>query len=164
MVDSSNIGVGHILMQEGEDGWRYPSWFGSITWNERERNYSQVKAELYRLMRALQVTKIHIIGVQQLVVEMDAKFVKGMINNPNVQPNATINYWIVAILLFDFEIRHVPVDKHTGADGLSRRPRAPKDEDPNEEFKEWVEVKEAHDNLGHKGVRTPLASYQNILL
>ena len=52
-VDSSNMGVGYILMQEGEDRWRYPSQFGSITWNEQERNYSQAKAELYGLMRAL---------------------------------------------------------------------------------------------------------------
>ena len=138
-VDSSNMGVGYILMQEGEDGRRYPSRFGSITWNERERNYSQAKAELYGLMRALRATRIHIIGVQKLFVEMDAKFVKGMINNPDVQPNATINRWIAAILLFDFEIRHVPADKHTGADGLSRRPRAPEDEDPEEDFEEWVE-------------------------
>ena len=72
-------------------------------------------------------------------MEMNAKFVKGMINNPNVQPNATINRWIAAILLFDFEIRHVPADKHTGADGLSQRPRAPEDEDPDEEFEEWLE-------------------------
>ena len=115
-VDSSNMGVGYILMQEGEDGRRYPSRFGSITWNEREWNYSQAKAELYGLMRALRATRIHIIGVQQLFVEMIAKFVKGMINNPDVQPNATINRWIAAILLSDFKIRHVPVDKHTGAD------------------------------------------------
>ena len=46
-VDSSNMGVGYILMQEGEDGRRYPSRFGSITWNEQERKYSQAKAELY---------------------------------------------------------------------------------------------------------------------
>ena len=39
-VDSSIIGVGFILSQTGEDGKRYPSRFGSITWNERERNYS----------------------------------------------------------------------------------------------------------------------------
>ena len=75
-VDSSNMGVGYILMQEGENGQRYPSQFGSITWNVRERNYSQAKAELYGLMRALRATRIHIIGVQQLFVEMDAKFVK----------------------------------------------------------------------------------------
>ena len=108
-------------MQEGEDRWRYPSRFGSITWNERERNYSQAKAELYGLMRALWATRILIIGVQQLFVEMDAKFVKGMINNPDVQPNTTINRVIAAILLFDFEIRHVPAEKHTGAHGLSWR-------------------------------------------
>ena len=126
-------------MQEGEDGRRNPSRFGSITWNEQEQNYSQVKVELYGLMRALRVTRIHIIGVQQLFVEMDAKFVKGMINNPDVQPTTTINRWIAAILLFDFEIMHVLAVKHTGAERLSRRPRDPEDEDPDEEFEEWVE-------------------------
>ena len=40
VVDSSNMGVGYILMQEGEDKQRCPSWFGSITWNnERLQNY-----------------------------------------------------------------------------------------------------------------------------
>ena len=45
----------------------------------------------------------------------------------------------MAILLFDFEIRHIPADKHTRVDGLSRRPRAPEDKDSNKEFEEWVE-------------------------
>ena len=45
----------------------------------------------------------------------------------------------MAILLFDFEIWHVPADKHTGADGLSRRPRALEDKDPDKDFEEWVE-------------------------
>ena len=33
----------------------------------------------------------------------------------------------------------MPADKHTGADGLSQKPRAPEDEDPEEDFKEWVD-------------------------
>ena len=37
-VDSSVIGVGFILLQVGEDGKRYPNWFGSLAWNEREKN------------------------------------------------------------------------------------------------------------------------------
>ena len=44
-----------------------------------------------------------------------------MINNPDIQPNATINRWIAGILLFDFKLRHVPGKDHTPADGLSRR-------------------------------------------
>ena len=51
---------------------------------------------------------------------MDAKFIKGMLNNLDIQPNAAINRWIAGILLFDFDLVHIPTDKHTGADGLSR--------------------------------------------
>ena len=53
---------------------------------------------------------------------MDAKYVKGMINNPDLQPNATINQWIAGILLFHFELCHISADRHAGPDGLSRQP------------------------------------------
>jgi hypothetical protein len=33
----------------------------------------------------------HLVGVHKLVVEMDALYIHGMLNNPNIQPNATIN-------------------------------------------------------------------------
>ena len=51
---------------------------------------------------------------------MDAKYIKGMLNEPDLQPNATINWWIQGILLFDFALVHVPADKHKGPDALSR--------------------------------------------
>jgi len=140
-VDSCANGVGFILLQLGEDSKRYPSRFGSITFNDRESRYSQAKLELFGLFRALKQTQLHTIGVKKFVVEMDAKFVKGMINNPTLHPNDAINRWISAILLFDFELVHVPADKHTGADGLSRRPHASEDppgDDP-EDLEDWIE-------------------------
>ncbi|KAJ2930445.1 hypothetical protein H1R20_g6649, partial [Candolleomyces eurysporus] len=107
-VDSSQIAVGYILSQMGNDGLRYCSRFGSITWNEQERRYSQSKIELFGLFRALKDVRIYIIMVKCLVVEVDARYIKGMINNPDIQPNATINWWIAGVLLFNFELRHVP--------------------------------------------------------
>src|SRR6266404_1076667 len=50
---------------------------------------------------------------------MDAQYVHGMLANPNIQPNATMNRWITAILLFTFKLVHVPAEKHQGPDGLS---------------------------------------------
>jgi hypothetical protein len=120
-VDSSCIAVGYVLSQLGSDGRRYPARFGSIPWNERESRYSQPKVELYGLFRALREERIHLIGVRDLVVEMDASSVKGMLNNPDLQPNATINRWIAAVKLFDFRLEHVPAVQHKGPDGLSRR-------------------------------------------
>ena len=140
-VDSCANGAGYILLQLGKDGKRYPSRFGSITFNDRESRYSQAKLELYGLFRSLKHTQLYTIGVKKLIVEMDAKFIKGMINNPTLHPNDAINRWIAAILLFDFELVHVPADRHTGADGLSRRPRSfddPPFDDP-EELEDWVD-------------------------
>jgi len=140
-VDSCANGVGYILFQIGENKKRYPSRFGSITFNDRESRYSQAKLELYGLFRALKHTQLYTIGVKKFVVEMDAKFIKGMINNPTLHPNDAINRWIAAILLFDFELVHVPAEKHTGADGLSRRPHA--DEDPTfedaDDLDNWID-------------------------
>ncbi|KNZ76518.1 hypothetical protein J132_09990 [Termitomyces sp. J132] len=62
----------------------------SITLNEREARFSQPKRELYGLMRALQANKYWLVGCRKLVVETDAKYLKGMLSNPGVRPNATI--------------------------------------------------------------------------
>jgi hypothetical protein len=138
-VDSSWMAVGFILSQQGEDGKRYPSRFGSITWNETEQRYSQAKLELYGLFRALKAVKMYIVGVKNFVVEVDAKYIKGMINNPDVQPNATINRWIAGILLFDFKLRHVSAKDHAPADGLSRRRDSPEDPEDQDDAEEWID-------------------------
>ena len=121
-VDSSWMAVGFILSQVGDDGKRYPSRFGSIMWNKQEQKYSQVKIKLYGLFWALKAVKLFIIGIKNLTVEVDAKYIKGMINNPDIQPSVTINRWITGILLFNFKLKHIPGKDHASADGLSRRP------------------------------------------
>jgi hypothetical protein len=75
-----------------DDKCQYPSQFGSIAWTECESRYSQAKLELYGLFRALHAYHIYIIGVKNLVVEVDAKYLKGMLNNPDIQPNAMIRH------------------------------------------------------------------------
>ncbi|KAJ2923964.1 hypothetical protein H1R20_g13126, partial [Candolleomyces eurysporus] len=111
-VDSSHIAIGYILSQMGANNLRYLSRFGSITWNEQEHCYSQAKIKLFGLLCALKDVRIYIIAVKKLVVKTDTRYIKGMINNPDIQPNATINCWIAGILLFDFELRHIPARNH----------------------------------------------------
>ena len=101
--------------------------FGSITLNDTEARYSQPKRELFGLKRALEVNKYLLIGCRKLIVETDAKYLKGMLNHPEMGPNATINRWIEKVLMFHFEIRHV-AGKTFGPDGLSRRDEQPGDE------------------------------------
>jgi transposase InsO family protein len=121
-VDTSLHAVGMILSQLDEQGRKRPARYGSIPMNERESRYSQPKLELYGLFRALRAYRIYLIGVKNLHVEVDAKYIKGMLNEPDLQPNAAINRWIQGILMFDFTLIHVPAAKHVGPDALSRRP------------------------------------------
>jgi hypothetical protein len=138
-VDTSNIAVGYILLQVREDGKRYPSRFGSISLTEVESRYSQAKLELYGLFHALCAVCVHIFGITNLTVEVDAKYIKGMINNPDFQPNATINRWIAGILLFSFTLVHVPATMHTSANGLSRRQPAEGDITEEDDHEDWLD-------------------------
>ena len=55
---------------------------------------------------------LYLVRVPNLVVKVDAKYIKGMLCNPYIQPNAAINRWIATILCFNFKLMHIPADKH----------------------------------------------------
>ncbi|KZT28880.1 hypothetical protein NEOLEDRAFT_1025226, partial [Neolentinus lepideus HHB14362 ss-1] len=122
-VDTSYIAVGYYLCQQAaaDTKNRNYSRFGSITLNDRERRFSQPKLEIY-------------------VIEVDARYIKGMLQNPDIAPSASINRWIVSILTFHFKLVHVPGVKH-GPDGLSRRLPQPDDplQDEDSEFDDWID-------------------------
>jgi RNase H-like domain found in reverse transcriptase len=138
-VDSSIHGVGWILSQKCLDGACCPAYFGSILWNECKSHYSQAKLELYDLFHTLRALCLYLVGVCNLVVEMDAAFIRGMLNNPDCQPNTMINRWITAIHLFDFKLMHVPMQKHHGPDGLSRRMPAEGEEAKENDPEKWID-------------------------
>jgi len=128
-VDTSWKAVGYYIYQESPDGTQKKLFvkFGSITLNDREARFSQPKRELFGLKRALEVSEYLLIGCRRLIVETDAKYIHGMLNHPEMGPNATINRWIEKILMYHFELRHVP-GAIFGPDGLSRRDPQPGDE------------------------------------
>ncbi|KAG5634075.1 hypothetical protein H0H81_003491 [Sphagnurus paluster] len=110
--------------------------FGSITLNTHESRFSQPKLELYGIFQALGAFQLYIIKV-------DACYIKGMLSNPDIQPSASINRWITAILMFDFKLVHVKGTHHR-PDGLSRWPPQPGDPEPTEKedeeiFEDWVD-------------------------
>jgi len=141
-VDTSHIAVGYHLCQCDPDDPKKRRYarFGSITLNDRESRFSQPKLELYGLYRSFRTLKLYLIGVRNLVVEVDARYIKGMLSNPDLSPGASINRWILSILTFHFILVHVPGTMH-GPDGLSRRRPQPGDEpEPDDEdFDDWID-------------------------
>jgi len=80
------------------------------------------------------VLKLYLIGLRNLIVKIDVKYIKGMLANPDIAPSASINRWIIGILMFHFTLVHVP-GSHHGPDGLARRRPQPGDVDkPNDDF------------------------------
>ena len=146
-VDTLHIAVGFYLCQADLNmpKKRYYARFGSLPLNNCERRFSQPKLELYGLYHTLRAYKMFLMGVRNLVVEVDVRYIKGMLNNPNIMPSASVNRWIISILTFHFELQHVP-GKHHRPDGLSRCPPQPDDDsnkeedsEDKEEFEDWID-------------------------
>jgi hypothetical protein len=104
------IAIGYLLAQCNQDNprARFYSRFGSITLNDRETQFFQPKLKLYGVYRTLKALKLYLIGVRNLIVEVDAQHIKGMLQNPDLALSASINRWISAILSFHFTLVHVP--------------------------------------------------------
>jgi len=138
-VDTSIHGIGFILSQHDEKGRKVPARYGSLPLTLAQTRYSQAKLELYGLMRALWHYRIFIVGVKELIVEMDAAYVGGMLYRPDVQASAIVNRWIEAVLMFDFKLVHVPAEKHKGPDALSRRRFTQEEEGEEIEVVRWID-------------------------
>jgi hypothetical protein len=112
--------------------------------NDHEHRFLQPKLELYRLFRALCTYKIFIVSVCNLIIEVDTWYIKGMLNNPDTMPSASINRWIISILTFHFELQHV-LGKQHGPNRLSQQLLQIEDNNNNntgkdpESFNDWVD-------------------------
>ena len=49
--------------------------------NDRESRFSQAKLEIYRLFGVLRATKLYLIGCQNLIVKVAAKYIQGMLRH-----------------------------------------------------------------------------------
>ena len=139
-VDTSEDGIGMITSQEDEKGRRAPARYGSIPLTGYGTRYGQSKLELYGLFRALRRYRAYLSGIKNLVVEMDASSINGMLRHPDVQPSAVQNCWIKGIKQFNFTLVHVPADRFKGPDGLSRRQHNTDEEDNQKsEADSWID-------------------------
>lgn len=128
-VDTSWRAVGYYIYQRDEENPKEVHYvkFNSLLMDDRQQRYSQPKRELCGLRMVLEEETYLLTGCRNLVVETDAKYLFGMLNNPGRLPNATINRWVDYIRTnFHFELVHKK-GKTFGPDGLSRRPWYPGD-------------------------------------
>ena len=138
-VDSSIHGIGFVLSQEDEAGRRVPARYGSLQISSVEARYAQSKLEMFGLFRALREYRHHLMGVKNLIIEVDAASIPGMLNKPDVQADNALNRWIAGVRLFRGKIVHVPGHKHKAPDALSRRGYQDDEPGPDPDPDSWVD-------------------------
>ena len=167
-VDTSYMAVGFYLSQEDPEDpkKRYFAKFLSITLDEREARYSQSKRELFGLHRALMACKYYLLGCRKLKIEVDAKYIKGMLSNIDSLTNGNLQRWAEEILMFHFTLVHVPGKVH-GPDGLSRRVASPNDviipSPPGDEYEEELSTFEYEEpaNLAEEDKPLPFEDFKD---
>ncbi|KAJ6110929.1 hypothetical protein N7486_003164 [Penicillium sp. IBT 16267x] len=141
-VDASGTGWGGVLMQV-RNGVRKPARYESGVWSESERMYDAGKRECRGVLKALKKFRHWLYGVH-FTLEIDAKTLVAQLNRSATDlPGALVTSWIAWIRLFDFEVKHVPGQKHGAADGLSRRPHTAEEiaeQEKEEDIDEFILV------------------------
>jgi len=96
VVDMSWRAVGYYIYQRDKEDPKkiYYVKFNSLLMDLQQQRYSQPKRELCRLRQALEQEIYLFKGCRNFIVETDAKYLIGMLNNPGKMLNATINRWV----------------------------------------------------------------------
>lgn len=99
-VDTSYLAIGFFICQQDATDKKCQVYtrFGSIGMNEREARFSQPKRELYGLFRTLKACQFWLRCCRNLIIKVNAKYIKGMLEHPDEVPNTAINRWIEYIL------------------------------------------------------------------
>ena len=66
-VDTSPIGIGWAIGQDNEDGNRYAARFGAKVLSGRQRNYPQIKRELWGVVTIVKNDKEYLTGAKFIV-------------------------------------------------------------------------------------------------
>ncbi|GAA5879222.1 hypothetical protein JCM16303_003124 [Sporobolomyces ruberrimus] len=117
MTDASKVGVGAVLLQGNDWKTAMPCGFYSRQFIAAEKNYPVHEQELLAVVAALKAWKIDLLG-EKVTVLTDHETLKHLKTQPDLSKRQS--RWLETLADFDLDIRYLPGEKNTIADGLSR--------------------------------------------
>uniref|UniRef100_A0A674P0I3 Gypsy retrotransposon integrase-like protein 1 n=1 Tax=Takifugu rubripes TaxID=31033 RepID=A0A674P0I3_TAKRU len=116
-TDASNVGLGAVLSQEGENEQVIAYYSRSL--NRPERNYCVTRRELLAVVLGLRHFRPYLYG-RRLLLRTNHASLTWLLNFK--EPGGQLARWLETLQDYDFEIRHRPGRHYANADALSRRP------------------------------------------
>ncbi|XP_041929087.1 uncharacterized protein LOC121693610 [Alosa sapidissima] len=118
-TDASDVGVGAVLSQAGEQGEQVVAYF-SRSLDRAEKNYCMTRRELLAVV-AVRHFRTYLYG-KRFLLRTDHASLTLLLNFK--EPEGQMARWLEALQDYDMEIRHRAGRLHGNADALSRRPCA----------------------------------------
>ena len=116
-TDASNVAVGAVLSQLGEDGKDHPIAFASKVLSKTERNWSVTEREAYAIVWAVNYFRSFLLG-NCFKLLSDHKPLCWLRQMRNPQPKMA--RWILQLEEYEFDIDYVKGKQNGVADALSR--------------------------------------------
>ena len=115
-TDASDISVGAVLFQQGDQGERYPLAYHSKTLNKTERNWSATEKEMFGIVSASRKWAPYCSGL--VVFHTDYQPLKYI--RKQKDPRGKFARWLVELENYDYRVEYVPGKDNVEADYLSR--------------------------------------------
>ena len=116
-TDSSDTGMGAVLLQEYDDGV-FPISFASKKFSPAEKNYSVIERECLGLVWGVLKYYQYLYG-KLFLIETDHKPLE-YLQSAKFGNNSRLIHWALALQPFQYLVRALPGKDNVGADYLSR--------------------------------------------
>ncbi|XP_043245887.1 uncharacterized protein K02A2.6-like isoform X1 [Amphibalanus amphitrite] len=144
-TDASDVGLGGVLSQIHPEGERVVA-FASATLSSAQRKYCATEKEALAALWAIEHWHRYLFGIH-FTLRTDHQALLRLLTSRGVgRAGMRISRWASRLLVYDFEIRHVP-GKCNVADGLSRLPAVGAEAAPDDEEQLVAEIAERVERL-----------------
>ena len=101
-VDASDVGLGAVLSQVGDDGEEHPAAYASRKLFPRELKYATIEKEDLALKWAVQEFRVYLLG-REFTVMSDHQSLQWMKGNMH---NARVVGWLLSLQPYRFVVKH----------------------------------------------------------
>lgn len=120
-TDGSELGLGAVLEQQGEDGHRHPIAFASCQTNEAERKYAPTEMEVAALVFAVEHFEVYLLGNKTVVYTDHQALVSAFLSHMKSQTKGLLARWYLRFLP-NIQLEYKPGHANAAADALSHSP------------------------------------------